>query len=102
MEALGLTFEMIVVLGVLVVTIALFVSEIVRVDVAEFSIMVLLGLLTALPGLENLVDVRHLFDGFGSNAVISIVAVMIIGAGLDRTGAMSTVATWITKVGGST
>ncbi|MDD9922506.1 MAG: SLC13 family permease, partial [Boseongicola sp.] len=102
MEALGLTFEMIVVLGVLVVTIALFVSEIVRVDVAAFSIMVLLGLLTALPGLENLVDVRHLFDGFGSNAVISIVAVMIIGAGLDRTGAMSTVATWITKVGGST
>ena len=64
MEALGLTFEMIVVLGVLVVTIALFVSEIVRVDVAAFSIMVLLGLLTALPGLENLVDVRHLFDGF--------------------------------------
>ena len=40
MEALGLTFEMIVVLGVLVVTIALFVSEIVRVDVAAFSIMV--------------------------------------------------------------
>ena len=102
MEAIGLTFEMVVVLGLLVMTIALFVSEIVRVDVAAFSIMVLLGLMTAVPGLENLVDTRNLFDGFASNAVISIIAVMIIGAGLDRTGAMSTVATWITRVGGRT
>ena len=102
MEAIGLTFEMVVVLGLLVMTIALFVSEIVRVDVAAFSIMVLLGLMTAVPGLETLVDTRHLFDGFASNAVISIIAVMIIGAGLDRTGAMSTVATWITQVGGRT
>ena len=102
MEALGLTFEMIVVLCLLAFTIMLFVTEIVRVDVAAFLIMVTLGLLTAIPGLETLVDTRQLFDGFASNAVISIIAVMIIGAGLDRTGAMSTVATWITKVGGST
>ena len=54
------------------------------------------------PGLEGLADVRQLFSGFGSNAVISIIAVMIIGAGLDRTGAMSTVAAWITRVGGKT
>ena len=102
MEALGLTFEMVVVLGVLGVTIALFVSEIVRVDVAAICVMVSLGLLTAVPGLENLVDTRQLFSGFASNAVISIIAVMIIGAGLDRTGAMSSVAAWITRVGGST
>ena len=102
MESLGLTFEMVVVLAVLAFTIFLFVSEIVRVDVAAFLIMVMLGMLTAVPGLETLVDTRQLFNGFGSNAVISIIAVMIIGAGLDRTGAMSTVATWITKVGGST
>jgi len=99
---LGLTFEMVVVLGVIALTIGLFVFEVVRVDVAAFAIMVLLGLLTMLPGLETLVDVTQLFSGFSSNAVISIIAVMIIGAGLDRTGAMSTVATWITKVGGKT
>jgi di/tricarboxylate transporter len=102
MEALGLTPEMVVVLSVLGLTVFLFVSEIVRVDVAAIIIMVLLGCLAALPGLENLVDVRHLFDGFGSNAVISIIAVMIIGAGLDRTGVMSSVAAWITKVCGRT
>ena len=102
MEALGLTMEMVVVLSVLALTVFLFVFEIVRVDVAAIIIMVLLGCLAALPGLENLVDVRHLFTGFGSNAVISIIAVMIIGAGLDRTGVMSAVAAWITKIGGRT
>ncbi|MYA87079.1 MAG: SLC13 family permease, partial [Boseongicola sp. SB0662_bin_57] len=102
MEALGLTFEIIVVLAILAITVGLFVSEVVRVDVAAFSIMVLLGLLTMVPGLEGLADLRQLFSGFGSNAVISIIAVMIIGAGLDRTGAMSTVAAWITRVGGKT
>ncbi len=102
MEAIGLTFEMTVVLAILAVTVGLFVSEIVRVDVAAFSIMVLLGLLTMVPGLEGLANLRQLFSGFGSNAVISIIAVMIIGAGLDRTGAMSTVAAWITRVGGKT
>ena len=59
MDALGLTFEMVVVLAVLGVTIALFVSEIVRVDVAAVCVMVSLGLLTAVPGLENLVDTRQ-------------------------------------------
>lgn len=102
MEALGLTFEMTVVLGVLALTIGLFISEIVRVDVAAFAIMVGLGLLTTVPGLEGLIDTRHLFDGFASNAVISIIAVMIIGAGLDRTGAMATVSNWIMKIGGKT
>ena len=102
MEALGLTFEMAVVLGILALTVFLFVSEIVRVDVAAILIMVLLGCLTMVPGLENIVDVRQIFNGFGSNAVISIIAVMIIGAGLDRTGVMSSVAAWITRVGGAT
>lgn len=102
METMSLTFEMTVVLLVLGLTVFLFVSEIVRVDFAAIIVMVLLGCLASLPGLDGLVDVRHLFDGFGSNAVISIIAVMIIGAGLDRTGVMSVVAAWITKVGGST
>ena len=102
MEALGLSLEMGVVLGVLALTIVLFATEVVRVDVAAILIMVLLGCLASVPGLEGLVDVEHLFDGFASNAVISIIAVMIIGAGLDRTGVMSVVAAWITRVGGAT
>jgi di/tricarboxylate transporter len=92
--------------GVLLLTIYLFAFEIVGVDVAAASIMVLLGLtdlLAPLMGLDQgLVDNRQLFDGFSSNAVISIIAVMIIGAGLDKTGIMGRVAAFILSVGGST
>ncbi len=97
-----LTVEMIWVLGILAVTIYLFVSEIVRVDVAAVIVMVFLGLTTILPGVPDLIDSSKLFDGFGSNAVISIIAVIIIGAGLDKTGVMTIVAAFILKVGGKT
>ncbi len=99
MDAMGLTQEMIIVLIVLGLTVFLFVSEIVRIDVAALLILVILGTLASIPGIE-LLDVRHLFDGFASNAVVSIIAVMIIGSGLDRTGVMSKVAGWIMKAGG--
>ena len=92
--------------GVLVLTIYLFAFEVVGVDVAAASVMVLLGLsslLAPIMGLEQgLVDTQHIFDGFSSNAVMSIIAVMIIGAGLDKTGIMSKVASFILKIGGTT
>ena len=92
--------------AILILTIYLFAFELVDIDVAAVSIMVLLGLtsiLSPVMGLEQgLVDNTHLFDGFSSNAVMSIIAVMIIGAGLDKTGIMSKVAAAIMKFGGST
>ena len=97
-----LTLEMTVVLGLLALTVFLFVSEIVRIDIAAIMVLVLLGGLSYLPGLDSLADPAHLFVGFSSNAVISIIAVMIIGAGLDRTGLMSKVAAVILKHGGQT
>lgn len=102
METIHLTFEMMVVLGLLAFTVFLFISEIVRIDLAAILVMVLLGLLSQVPGLSSIADVNQLFDGFASNAVVSIIAVMIIGAGLDRTGLMSKVAATILKYGGST
>lgn len=92
--------------SILLLTIYLFAFEVVEVDVAAITVMVLLGLthlLAPVMGLdEGLVDAQHLFHGFSSNAVISIIAVMIIGAGLDKTGLMTRVATFILKVGGTT
>ena len=90
-----LTQEMVLVLVVLSATIGLFVSELVRVDIAAILVMVTLGLLGLVPS-------GDLFNGFASNAVLSIIAVMILGAGLDRTGAMTVVSRWILKVGGKT
>ena len=91
--------------GILLLTIYLFAFEIVEVDVAAITIMVVLGLsglLAPFMGLEKgLVDNAQLFNGFSSNAVMSIIAVMIIGAGLDKTGIMSKVAAFILKAGGT-
>lgn len=94
------------VISILMLTIYLFAFEIVSVDVAAVSIMVLLGL-TGLIGESvglsaPLADPKHLFDGFAGNAVMSIVAVMIIGSGLDKTGLMSKVAAFILQIGGRT
>ena len=93
-------------LAILLLTIYLFAFEVVDVDEAAITIMVILGL-TSLPliysmmGLEEgLVDNNRLFDGFSSNAVMSIIAVMIIGSGLDKTGLMAKVASFILNNGG--
>jgi di/tricarboxylate transporter len=100
------TAEIAWVTSIILLTIYLFVFEILEVDVAAICIMVLLGLMTLIGplfGLEHpFVASQHLFDGFASNAVISIVAVMIIGAGLDKTGVMSQVARVILRYGGRT
>jgi len=102
LATISLSFEMMVVLGLLLFTVVLFVSEVVRIDFAAILVMVLLGLLSQFPGLESLADVSQLFDGLASNAVVSIIAVMILGAGLDKTGLMSKVASLILKYGGNT
>jgi di/tricarboxylate transporter len=90
---------------VLLMTIYLFAFEIVRIDIAAIGVMVFLGLTSVLApfmGLEQgLVDPQQLFIGFSSNAVVSIIAVMIIGAGLDKTGLMGKVAQQILKAGGT-
>ncbi len=102
MEPVSFTLEMGVVIATLCFTVFLFVSEIIRIDLAAILVLVLIGLLSYVPGLDTLADVNHLFDGFASNAVISIIAVMIVGAGLDKTGIMNKVAAVILKRGGTT
>jgi len=111
LAAIGMTFvvpniQIAWVTAILLLTIYLFAFEVVGVDEAAISILVLLGLTSLFApamGLEKgLVETSQLFNGFSSNAVMSIIAVMIIGAGLDKTGIMSQVATFILKVGGKT
>jgi di/tricarboxylate transporter len=91
--------------GLLIFIIYLFSFEIVSVDVAAVSILVILGLSSLFAssvGLQQgLVPTQQLFDGFSSNAVMSIIAVMIIGAGLNKTGVMSQLAGFILKLGGT-
>ena len=94
------------VLAILLLTVFLFTFEVIPIDIAAISVMVFLGLtslIAPLMGLSaGLTDINNLFVGFSSNAVMSIIAVMIIGAGLDKTGIMNIAAKHMLKLGGST
>ena len=89
-----MTPQMILVLAVLALTIILFIFEWVRVDVVGLIMMVLLPLL-------GLVTPAQAISGMSSNAVVSIIAVIIIGAGLDKTGAMNSLARLILRFAGT-
>jgi di/tricarboxylate transporter len=99
------TREVAVVVILLLLTVYLFAFEVVGVDVAAVTVMVVLGLVShfhdSLGLAQRLVSREDQFIGFSSNAVISIIAVMIIGAGLDKTGLMGRVAGTILKVAGN-
>lgn len=78
---------------VLLLVIALFVFEWVRVDIVGIIMMVLLPML-------GLVTPQEAISGLSSNAVVAIIAVIIIGAGLDKTGCMNILARRILGVAG--
>lgn len=78
---------------VLVCVILVFVFEWVRVDVVGITMMVLLPLI-------GLISPGDAFVGLSSNAVCSIIAVIIIGAGLDKTGVMNQLAAPIIRLAG--
>lgn len=101
-ELVPLTPEMLWVLGILGLTVVLFITEIVRVDVAAVSVMMILGLMGLVPGVPTLIPGELLFSGFASNAVIAIIAVIILGKALEKTGLMNKLASVILRFGGQT
>ena len=89
-----LTLDMILVMIMIVIAIFLFIVEWVRVDVVAIIMMVTLPLL-------HLVSPKEAFVGLSSNAVVSIIAVIIIGAGLDRTGVINKLVTPVLRIAGN-
>jgi di/tricarboxylate transporter len=88
--ALTLTTDMKLVLGLVCFTMVMFVFERIRADVVALVVLVLLGL-------TKLVAPEDLFRGFSSDAVINVIATMILGVGLDRTGALNRLASWLLR-----
>ncbi|MFO0027774.1 MAG: SLC13 family permease, partial [Pseudomonadota bacterium] len=83
MEAgLTLTPQMAIVLALIAFTVVMFALEWIRADIVALLVLVALGV-------ANLVPTEQIFDGFAGNAVMAILATMILGAGLDRTGVLS-------------
>jgi di/tricarboxylate transporter len=88
-----LTTDMMIVFGLLGLVIILFIFELLRVDLVGLLMMVLLPL-------TGVLSPEEAVAGLSSNAVVSIIAVMIIGAGLNKTGVMNIVAAQIIKIAG--
>ncbi len=93
MADLPVTMDMLIVFGALALAIVLFVFEWVRVDVVGLLMMTLLPL-------TGVISAREAIGGLGSNAVVSIIAVIIIGAGLDRSGIMEILSRYIIRLAG--
>ena len=88
-----MTPQMIMTVIVLGFAVFLFISEWVRVDVVGIMMMILLPIV-------GLISPKEAFVGLSSNAVCSIIAVIILGAGMDKTGVMNKVAGPIVKLAG--
>lgn len=88
---LTLTPQMAIVLALIVFTVVMFTLEWIRADIVALLVLVTLGV-------GNLVPAEQLFDGFAGNAVIAILATMILGAGLDRTGVLAKAASFILRM----
>ncbi|WP_337245881.1 SLC13 family permease [Luteimonas sp. gir] len=87
---LALTTDMKIVLALVGLTMVLFLFQRVRADLVALVVLVMLGL-------TGLVAPEDVFNGFSSNAVISVIATMILGMGLDRTGALNRLAGWLLR-----
>lgn len=93
LQMLHLTQDIMLVLAILIGTAVLFISNAVRIDVGAILVLMCLGLFKLLPS-------DQLFSGLSSDAVISLLAIMIISAGLDNTGITVRIAKWLLKFGG--
>jgi di/tricarboxylate transporter len=90
-SGLVLTHDMMLVLGLVVFTVLMLVLEWIRADLVALLIIVVIGITRLMP-------VEQLFDGFAGNAVISLLGVMIMGAGLDRTGVLNKAASFLLRL----
>lgn len=88
-----MTQEIGLVLGILAVSIALFVSERIRVDLVAMLVLITLAL-------TGLVSTEEAFSGFSSPAVITVWAVYIISGALFRTGVADVLARFMLRLAG--
>ncbi len=79
---------------ILLIAIVMFVTEVLRTDITAITIMLILPWL-------GLIEPMEAFSGLASNAVIAIIAVMIMGYGLETSGATAKLTGPILKLAGT-
>jgi len=88
-----MTLEIAFVLGILAVSLILFISEVIRMDLVA---LLVLGALA----LTGLVTANQAFDGFSNGAVITVWAMFILSEGLTRTGIADIISRQVMRLGG--
>jgi len=88
-----MTFEIALVLGILAISLVLFISEVIRMDVVA---LLVLGALAVF----GLVDSDQAFAGFSNGAVITVWAMFILSEGLTRTGIADIIGRQVMRIGG--
>jgi di/tricarboxylate transporter len=88
---LTLTPDMMLVLGLVGFTMAMLVLEWIRADMVALLVVVTIGLTGLIPS-------ERVFNGFAGNAVIAIIAIMIMGEGLDRAGVLNLTARFVMRM----
>ena len=88
---LTLTPDMMLVLGLVGFTMLMLVLEWIRADMVALLVVVTIGLTGLSPS-------ERVFNGFAGNAVIAIIAIMIMGEGLDRAGVLNLTARFVMRM----
>jgi di/tricarboxylate transporter len=88
-----MTVEILIVLVILGVSLVLFVSEVIRMDLVALLVLCTLAI-------TGLVDAESAFAGFSNSAVITVWAMFILSEGLTRTGIADVIGTQVMRVAG--
>jgi di/tricarboxylate transporter len=88
-----MTFEIALVLGILAVSLLLFVSEVIRMDLVALLVLCALAV-------SGLVTASEAFAGFSNSAVITVWAMFILSEGLTRTGIADIIGRQVMRIAG--
>ncbi|RTE65797.1 SLC13 family permease [Amphritea opalescens] len=88
-----MNIDTIVVFTLLLVTIALFIWDRIRMDLVAMMVVVVLAL-------SGIITPAETVSGFGQSLVVMIAGLFIVGEGLFRTGVAAAVGGWIMRMGG--
>jgi len=88
-----MTFEIALVLGILAVSLILFVSEVIRMDLVALLVLCALAV-------TGLVSSTEAFAGFSNSAVITVWAMFILSEGLTRTGIADIIGRQVIRLAG--
>jgi di/tricarboxylate transporter len=90
---MGLTVDQLIFIVIMVVSVVLFITEYLRVDVVAMLIILALAL-------TGLLEVKEAFAGFSSEPAIIVAAVFVLSAGLSHTGVTDEIGEWVKRLSG--